>query len=131
MSHHAQNFLGGLFLTLAFTLDPSQPACAGEFLDKFDDHGQMLEEYRARGEAISRDYIKQLNDISERSRQRIQPLLAPPISIHPTYPGTSVPDYGPPGYVLKPNLGGGAILYRTYPGTNVPDISAPGYSIGR
>jgi hypothetical protein len=110
----------GLLLTLAFIT--SRPIVADSMSD-LDSLTRLRKELDARSEAR----IKSM-EMEGRYTQRF---LEPPIRIQPTYRGTTVPDYSQPGYILQPNIGGGATLYRTYPGTDVPDPSAPGYSINR
>ena len=46
--------------------------------------------------------------------------------IYQTYPGTDVPDYSRPHYVIEDGR-----VFKTYPGTTTPDYGAPEYFIER
>jgi len=48
--------------------------------------------------------------------------------IRPTMPGTTVPDWNQPGYLLREDSMGTRAC-QTFPGTRVCDYSAPGFII--
>jgi len=69
-------------------------------------------------------------------RPRIAPDWPPEVDvdrnevwIRPTVPGTSIPDWNRPGYLLQEEGSMGTRVCQTYPGTSICDYRAPGFII--